>query len=190
VGGVELYSIDFKKSLRMEIFDEIVAGFWSWVRLAIIWSVLITMLVYYAQDLREAIVDALTIPREPQGVIGSSLPVLGTMFGGPVGFAAGKATASFISVASKLAIITVLMFLASIMVATATTFSSDYGPTYLATQAAAAFEGPGDALANFLNLCPFPVVEFIVFGLNYTIAKFTLDNTTSIVLVWFKVRPI
>lgn len=186
IGGYSIFKADFKKSLRMDVFEDYVAGFWQWVVIAVEWSLLITVMFWYSEDLRAVIRDCLTVPEAPFASQ-QTLITLGTAAGGPAGYLAAKGAIFWLKMGTVLIICTVLMFAGSIMIVAADTLMAGHDIVAMTSDAVA---GPGNALHNFLALVPFPIFQVSVILFNYFAAKWTVNGMVALLMIFFKVRPI
>lgn len=186
VGGKKVFTADFKKSLKMEIFDEYVVGFWTWMTIAVEWALLATVMMLYMEELRSVVRDCLTVPQVPDG-IKNALLTAGTVAGGPAGYLGAKAVIFTLKAGTVFLICTVIMFAGSILIVAADTLFSGYNVGAMFADLVA---GPGSTLKNFIYLVPFPIFQICVICLNYYLAMWTVNGMVSLLMIFFKVRPV
>jgi hypothetical protein len=192
--GHLIYEIDGKELLALEPIEDRVPGFRAWLRVIVIWAVLLMLISFYMDALREAFIDILQIPPSAAELKKMMAQMIGLAVGGPLGSLLGSSVGVLMSLGTIVSIIAALMFLPSIFVASFSTIQAmtGFGASHLASGAAAAVFGPGNYLQYFLYYTSawFPTFEIVIVMLNYLGVRFILNGTVCFFAAWFKIRPL
>lgn len=189
--GDDYYRLDCKPALSLQVIEDRFPGIRFWIKEIIIWGVLLWLVMRYMEELREALFQVLAIPAPGWSLAKSGAGALGAV-AGPGGFAIGKAAGIVLSASQLIALVAVIAFFPSFLVAMMTTVTSDtgHGISFLVTSVTTLLTGPGSLLNRFLYYTSpwFPAVELMIFSANYIAVRLGINGTVSLMLVYRKVQ--
>lgn len=189
------WSIDFKQALSLQFIEDRCPGFRAWLRTVLLWGALIILLNEFMQRVREAVWQVLVIP-DPSGGEGRQVVrTLGFAFGGPIGQGLASVGIGVVSATTIMGILTTIMFIPSLFAAAFSTAQAISGGSvvWMASAVVTAVGGPSDhSLMYFVWLIGMwlPVIELVIFSLNYGGAMLACDALVSVLFAWMKVRPL
>jgi len=189
INGKEIFRMDVKESLALSSLEEKVSGFRAWFKLIILWGILIWVFCSYMWELRQSIWHALT-PTPVTAGVGPFSNLL--TFGGGAPLLLGQGAHIIWKSGAVLAIVSALLFLPGIIVASITTLQLMLGLNQDWVQSQAGILGifnvPVAIKYTVTSILTwFPFFEIVVIGINYAACMLGLDGTTAILMVYVKV---
>lgn len=189
------WTIDFKQALSLQFIEDRCTGFRAWLRTVLLWGALIMLLNEFMQRVREAVWQVLVIPDPSGGESRQVVRTLGFAFGGPIGQGLASVGIAAVSATTIIGILTAIMFIPSLFAAFFSTAQAISGGSvvWMASAVVTAVGGPSDhSLMYFVWLIGMwlPVIELVIFSLNYGGAMLACDALVSVLFAWMKVRPL
>lgn len=191
--GEDIFSWDLKPVIALEPFEDRLPGIRAWVKAVLFWGALVGLIVLYVEELRQALVEALSVVPDQNNAMAARL--IGGAAGGPVGLLGVGVASTVMSAAKVLGWVTALVWLPSILVGVHMSLAAmipevaDMAswPGAIST----VVQGPpGHYLSYWVTLTApwLPYVELFIMGLNAGVVFFGMNGTVMILLPYMVAR--